>query len=117
MGKMILQKIDLAKVPGVTIIENTKGRIFADITDGLYHGKNGAHYLDVVVYENDKTDNYGNDYAIKPSQSKESREAGEKMPFIGNGKNLGKSNQQRSTAVKTPDQWDQNVSEKDDIPF
>jgi len=117
MGKMIALKIDLSKVPGITIRKNSAGGTFADVSK-LYQGAKGAIYLDVVAFENDAPDNYGNDYAIKPSQSKESREAGEKMPFIGNGKNLGgKSNQQRSAAVKTPDQWDQNVSEKDDIPF
>ena len=118
MGKMILLKIDLAKVPGITVRPNQQGKIFLDVSDPrIFKGKNGAIYLDVVAFENDAPDNFNNDWAIKPSQSKESRDAGEKMPFIGNGKNLGKSNQQRSAAVKTPDQWDQNVSEKDDIPF
>jgi len=119
MGKMIALKIDLAKVPGITVKPNSQGKIFLDVSDPrIFKGKNGAIYLDLIVFENDKPDQYDNDYAVKPSQSKESRDAGEKAPYIGNGKNLvGKSNQQRSAAVTTPDQWDQNVKEQDDIPF
>ena len=114
MGKMIALKIDLAKVPGIAIRKNSAGKSFADVS-GLYHGKNDSVYLDLIVFENEKPDAYDNDYAVKPSQSRESREAGEKVPYIGNGKNLGGRPQQRqqpqSGAANRP------ANEGDDIPF
>ena len=124
MGKMIAGKIDLAKVPGVTIIENTKGRVFADITDGLYHGKNGAQYIDFVLFENEKPEeHYGEDWSIKPSQSKEDREAKKKVPYIGNGKNLGGRSQSQAPRNReqyktTPAQSESaDFNNGDDIPF
>ena len=124
MGKMIALKIDLSKVPGITVKPNSQGKIFLDVSDPrIFKGKNGAIYLDLIVFENDKPDAYDNDYAVKPSQSKESREAGEKAPYIGNGKNLG--GRPQSQAPRNREQYKTTPAESesagfnngDDIPF
>ncbi len=54
----------------------------------LYKGAKGT-YLDLVVYENEQPDNYGNDYSVKQDCTKEDRNNGVKMPYIGNGKRIG----------------------------
>jgi len=72
--KIIAAKIDVTKLD--------KNRFFP--------GKNGALYLDIVLMENrDGVDQYGNLYSIKQSQTKEEREAGTQMPFVGNAKVIG----------------------------
>lgn len=118
MGKMIALKIDLSKVPGITIRKNSAGKSFADVS-GLYHGKNDSVYLDLIVFENDKPDQYDNDYAVKPSQSKEARDAGEKAPYIGNGKNLGGRPQQRQPERQQYNNQPESAPDLngDDIPF
>ena len=114
---MIALKIDLSKVPGITVKPNSQGKIFLDVSDPrLFKGKNGAIYLDLIVFENDKPDAYDNDYAVKPSQSKESREAGEKVPYIGNGKNLGGRPKNNDLNYSGPVSRPLNTSD-DDIPF
>jgi hypothetical protein len=59
----------------------------------LYKGAKGT-YLDLVVYENEQPDNYGNDYSVKQDCTKEDRDAGVKMSYIGNGKRIGQTRQQ-----------------------
>jgi hypothetical protein len=54
----------------------------------LYKGAKGT-YLDLVIYENESPDTYGNDYSVKQDCTKEDRDAGVKMPYIGNGKRIG----------------------------
>lgn len=73
MGRMIMAKIDLAKID----------------QEKIFHGKNGSQWVDVVLFENDEPDMHGNHWAIKQSQTKEEREAGVKVPYIGNAKNWG----------------------------
>jgi hypothetical protein len=74
---MIKLKIDVTKID--------KSRLFV--------GAKGT-YLDLVVYENDRPDEYGNEYSVKQDCTKEDRDAGVKMPYIGNGKNIGQKRQQ-----------------------
>jgi len=54
----------------------------------FYKGAKGT-YAEFVIYENDQPDQYGNDVSVKQDCSKEDRENGVKMPFIGNGKRIG----------------------------
>ena len=65
----------------------------------LYKGAKGT-YLDLVVYENEQPDNYGNDYSVKQDCTKEDRDAGVKMPYIGNGKRIG----QKAAPQQAPQQ-------------
>ena len=48
--------------------------------------KSAAVYADLVLYENDAPDEYGNTHAIKQNPNKEGRERGEKGHYVGNGK-------------------------------
>jgi hypothetical protein len=69
---MIKLKIDVTKIDKTRLFKGAKGT-----------------YLDLVVYENDTPDEYGNDFSVKQDCTREDREAGVKMPYIGNGKNMG----------------------------
>ena len=73
---MIKLKIDVTKIDKTRLFKGTKGT-----------------YLDLVVYENDTPDEYGNDFSAKQDCTKEDREAGVKMPYIGNGKHIGQKKQ------------------------
>ena len=55
----------------------------------LYEGKQGK-YLNIVLFPTEN-DQYGNDWIVKQSLTKEQRAAGVKAPIIGNGKNMGGS--------------------------
>jgi len=81
---MIKLKIDVTKIDKSRLFKGTKGT-----------------YLDLVVYENDTPDEYGNDYSVKQDCTKEDREAGVKMPYIGNGKNIGQKKQQSAPPPRT----------------
>lgn len=51
----------------------------------LYPGKNGAKYLNCVVWPNkDGVGKFGDTHVIKQELSKEARDAGQKEPIIGN---------------------------------
>ncbi len=52
----------------------------------IYKGEKG-NYLKLVLFETPNGE-YG-DFMVKQDQSKEEREAGNKMPILGNGKYLG----------------------------
>jgi len=115
MGKMIKLNMNLGKVPGVEIRKNSAGVTFANVS-GLREDKKGNIWLDVVVFENDKPDQYDNDYAVKADQSREDREAGKQAPYIGNGRNLGGRPQQRQQQQSGPANRPANEGD-DDIPF
>jgi len=55
--------------------------------DRFFHGKNGAIYADVTGFIDVETeDQYGNNGFLTQSSSKEERDAGLKLPIIGNSK-------------------------------
>jgi hypothetical protein len=70
----------------------------------LYKGAKGT-YLDLVIYENDQPDNYGNDYSVKQDCTKEDRDNGVKMPYIGNGKRIG----QKAAPQQAPQRTTRNI--------
>jgi len=95
---MIIAKLDTTKINGVKFLQKD-GRKFLEITDaGLYEGKNGAVYLDFVLFDT-PDDKYGNDWRVCQSVSQEARQRGEKGPILGNGKNKGQAQAQRPTAT------------------
>jgi len=56
----------------------------------IFNGKNGARYLDLVVWENrDGVDQYGNSHRVDQDIGQDRRKAGEKAPILGNGKTFG----------------------------
>lgn len=64
--------------------------------DWLIAGKTGKKYLAIEVYENETPDNYGNTHAVKQAAPKDikakMKAAGERVPYIGNGKDWSKIN-------------------------
>lgn len=69
MGKAITAKIDVSKIP----------------RDRIFEGKNGK-YIDILIFENDEPDQYGNTHNIQLSRSKEERATNAKKIYLGNGK-------------------------------
>jgi hypothetical protein len=69
MSNHIILKLDVTKI----------------VKEWLFKGQKGT-YLDVVVYENDATDQFGNSHVVKQSPSKDLRDQGTKPVIIGNGK-------------------------------
>lgn len=73
----------------------------------IYRGEKGD-YVDLVVWENrDGEDEYGNTHAVKHSIPKEARDAGEKEPYVGNGKLIeqsGGQHQNRAGGYQRPQQ-------------
>jgi len=87
---MITAKIDVTKIE--------KAR--------LYKGEKGT-YLDIVLIETPNNE-YGNDYMIVQSVTKEEKEAGVKGAILGNAKTLKKVD-----SVPVPI----TQAEQDDLPF
>lgn len=63
------------------------------VKDWLFKGQKGT-YIDLVIYENDTEDPYGNSHVVKQSPSKELRDQGTKPVIIGNGKWMHATGQQ-----------------------
>jgi len=100
MSKLLTGSIDLNKIDKTRIVSTDKnGKPF----------ENGAKYLNVVVWINDETDQYGNKASIQISQSKEERESGVKSIYIGNLKEP-QSRSNEPTSAKT-------ASVEDTLPF
>lgn len=86
----------------------------------FFHGKNGAIYCDIILWENrDGEDQYGNTYAAKQDLGKDRRD--EKAAYIGNAKPLGKPQSPRQNAHNAAKangyQPENNSDDSDDIPF
>ena len=62
-----------------------------------FQGKNGAKYINVSVFVNNKADDYGNDVAVKQSYKNESGTWSDH--YIGNGKTRQASQGQTSTGT------------------
>jgi hypothetical protein len=73
------------------------------VKDWLFKGQKGT-YLDLVIYENDAEDPYGNSHVVKQSPSKELRDQGTKPVIIGNGKWMHSTGQQAPAARQAPAQ-------------
>lgn len=105
---MITLKIDVTKI----------------LKQHLYTGKKGT-YLELVVMENrEGEDQYGNTHMVVQGLPKELREAGERGPILGNGKEFGQPRQQQREYSQRPAQQRgsapsprQQEQEDDDIPF
>lgn len=92
----------------------------------LYKGEKGS-YLNVTGFIDDTPDQYGNNGFLTQDCTKEEREAGLKMPILGNSKifwsddNQGQAAQAKKNGYEAiPNQVDRtgNVDDfDDDIPF
>ena len=97
--KLILGKIDVTKIDKTRLFKGAKGT-----------------YLDFTLMEHDQPDQYGNDFMIVQSVSKEERQKGVKGAILGNGKYAGgKKTQPTQTASQagTPAADDDNLQ----VPF
>lgn len=89
MNKLFLGSIDLSKINKNDVVTTDKnGQEFS----------NGAKYLNISIWLNDKPDNYGNTISIKTGGKENSY-------FLGNAKEYDKTNQNK-TLIKN-----------DDLPF
>lgn len=73
------------------------------IKEWLFRGQKGT-YLDLVIYQNDTEDPYGNSHVVKQSPSKELRDQGTKPVIIGNGKWMHATAQPSRPAPQRPAQ-------------
>ncbi len=96
---MIIAKIDFRK------IDQSK----------LFPGKNGAQWLDIVLYEIEP-DQYGNEYRVEQGKTKEERLAKTKGLILGNAKKFGSK---PKASVPTPQraQTESKPASDDDCPF
>ena len=81
------------------------------LKEHLFKGAKGT-YLDIVIWENEQPDKYGNTHAIQQDLSKAVRDSGVKPPYIGNGKRLA-TQAQAAAAVSAA----QAATDMDDVPF
>jgi hypothetical protein len=90
-------------------------RLKLDVTKldktAFFKGKSGT-YVDLVLWENDEPDQYGNTHSVKQDMGKERR--GEKTPYVGNAKPFG-----NAVKVMAPENKPPAVEDDDDglIPF
>lgn len=106
MSKMLVGSIDLSKIDKNKIITKDKnGQPF----------QNGGKYLNVVVWVNDETDQYGNIASVQQGISKEERESGVKATYIGNLKEIGGDNEQNQSNQTS--QQSNGSDDDDNLPF
>jgi hypothetical protein len=102
MARLVSIKIDLSKID--------ENRVFHSI-------KTGARYLDITGVLTDTPDQYENNGFVKQNTTKDEREAGVKLPIIGNFKLLKILDQPAQSAPAQPIQREVNPIEKDELPF
>lgn len=95
---MITVKIDITK------IDKSK----------LFEGKNGAKYLDVILWEV-SDDKYGNDYRAVQSVSSQDRANGVRGAILGSAKILKRSEPASRPAPSNPKEHTSKGA--DDLPF
>ena len=61
----------------------------------FFKGKKGT-YCELIIWERDEPDQYGNEFTVQQGISKEARDSGTKGEFVGNGKAM----QQRSAPAR-----------------
>jgi hypothetical protein len=103
MARLVSIKIDLSKID--------ENRVFHSI-------KTGARYLDITGVLTDTPDQYENNGFVKQNTTKEEREAGVKLPIIGNFKLLKILDQPAQSAPAQPIQREVNpIDDPSELPF
>jgi hypothetical protein len=102
MARLVSIKIDLSKID--------KSRIFES-------QKTGAKYLDITGVLTDTPDQYENNGFVKQNTTKEEREAGVKLPIIGNFKLLKILDAPAQSAPVQPIQREINPIDDSSLPF
>ena len=100
MSKMYLGSLNLNKIDKSKIVTTDKNGV---------PFKNGAKYLNIVVFINDNPDEYGNNASIQLSKKE-----GENSIYIGNLKEYRRENE---NSVGNSDKGVVDNSNEDDLPF
>jgi hypothetical protein len=88
MPEIISASLNIAKIDKAHIFDGKKGR-----------------YLNIALLPNkDGQDQYGNDYMVVQSVSKEARERGERGPILGNAKILKRDGGNQDKPKAAPQQ-------------
>ena len=95
MSKLLSISLDVTKINKSELVAGAKGT-----------------YLNLTVSINDEQDKFGNTVSAWQSQTKEQREAKENRNFLGNGKILFDSDDQKAVASAP-----QPVAQEMDLPF
>lgn len=83
MSKIIVNaSIDLTKIEKSKIIKGKKGS-----------------YINVTIFVNDETDQYGNNASIIVSQTKEERDAKVDRVYLGNGKTVSNGQPKKEESI------------------
>lgn len=82
----------------------------------LFQGKNGK-YLDLILMEKKEPDQYGNNWMVCESVSKEEREAGVKGEILGSGKTISVKPKQAAPKPASAPVAPWEKEEQDDVPF
>lgn len=84
----------------------------------LFKGQKGT-YADLVLYDNEGLDEYGNSHSIKQNPPKEARDRGEKGVYVGNGKWMQRQQEQRPPVKKKEPRDTRPIHEQGEssIPF
>lgn len=115
MSEAVILKIDLAKVGEVR--KGADGRAWLNL-DRCFAGKNGAQYLDCVLWERrDGEDAYGNTHSLQLSLSREERESGKKGTYIGNGRPMKTKAKPAPKETRPAAAAPANSSDDDSVPF
>ena len=59
---------------------------------------NQKAYVNLTIFDNEKPDDYGNDFSVQVGKTKDEVESGAKTVYVGNGKIWGKKETNNSTA-------------------
>ena len=113
----ITGKINLMKLDGTAVVESKTGKdiLCIDIEKAkLFKGEKGV-YVDIFLWKNDEPDDYGNNFAIAKSKSKEQREAGEQTVYLGNAKYFSREGGTVDDSVQ--DHETAKDVNSDDLPF
>lgn len=76
---------------------------------------NGSKYLDLTLIDTPDSQ-YGDHYMVVQKSSADERQAGVKLPILGNGKDWSRIDQQQAPQQPAPPAQ-QTADDGDDIPF
>ena len=79
-------------------------------------GNNGQTYCDLTLIDTPDSQ-YGDHFMIVQRTSKEEREAGTKLPILGNGKDWSREDNQQAPAQQQAPATNNTEDEADSLPF
>jgi len=100
---------------GGALITTAKGNraLLLQVDGSTVVEKDGQAYVNLTAWISDTADQYGNHVGIQARISKESQDAGNKPPYVGNGKQFYPKVEQASAPVATAP----SIPTPEDLPF